>query len=173
MNIIHMIGADEILAKKIDRILAEFLETPEIWKATKKLQLIHFGISAYDNDPRALLDIPEVRDWAKHLHSECPYILSVIDADTLRWFLPCVAEIEIVARSSGATNWRLKSEATGPFMDSLQKATHRFYSLLASTQEEYDELTTEFFTRLNFAVSSEETEVDRFLRVRNLEGQPE
>lgn len=144
---IHMIGKEEIQNLNLSRIINEFVNLLEDYKKNKELYLLSFGIGCYEDDERALFDIPEVRAWAKALIKEIPYILSVIDKSTLKWFVPCVAEIEILSRNHINTAWRIHPEAVKAFMRQTFEAQHNLFNYLSSTTEEFSRLSDDHFAR--------------------------
>ena len=61
-------------------------------------QLWNLTISGYDEDPRALFEIPEVRAWCKSAHAKAPYLPCLLSERAIKWYSSCVLEIEIVRR---------------------------------------------------------------------------
>jgi hypothetical protein len=79
------------------RFIAEAInKCIEVFKTERIIHLVSFGISGYDQDPRPLFQIPEVRDWCKQLYSSIPAIFLYLDSATIQWFFLSIAEIEIL-----------------------------------------------------------------------------
>jgi hypothetical protein len=60
-----------------------------------EIQLWNLTISGYDDDPRILCEIPEVRLWCKKAHANAPYLPCILTDHSIAWYLPCIFEIEI------------------------------------------------------------------------------
>jgi hypothetical protein len=110
---------------------------------------VTFGISAFDNDPRALYDIPEVRAWANQLHATCPTILAVVDAQTMQWLIPCIADIEITERKGNATSWRINPKTEKQFIAHVLQVRNTTFKKIAKSEEEYIRLCAEHTQRYN------------------------
>jgi hypothetical protein len=119
------------------------------WMATDEFAPIHLGVSGFDDDPRALYEISEVRKWAKALLADCNFTLAVVDGRTMKWLVPCLADIEIVGRESGRTAWRIVPETEEQFLGEVIHAREVVYRRLAKSDQEYDRLCSEHTDRYN------------------------
>ena len=75
---IYFVGANDINKRDISLIHGVVKDVLSFFATTGQLVPIDLGISGYDHDPRALFDIPEVRQWASTLYQELPFILSIV-----------------------------------------------------------------------------------------------
>jgi len=147
------------------------------FKSKRSIFPIYLSISGYDEDPRALFQIPEVRLWCRHLYQNIPSIFLFLHPDTINWFFLCIADIKVVQvteRKPGGIfgeylmnlnleeQINLKKKRPSSFLKADIKFAPGSENLIneiwnnalndlqkiASTQEEFDRLTNEFESRL-------------------------
>jgi len=85
------------LEREVDDIVSRFKE--------ENIETIHINVSGYENDDRALFTIPEVRRWCTEA-AKRSRALPFLDEETLGWFIPAIAPIEIVDSSDRSTGFR-------------------------------------------------------------------
>jgi len=146
---IHLIGKREIGAKDVSRVKQAVMECLAHHMKTGEFVPISFGIGEFDDDPRALFDIPQVRAWAKALMAECHFILALVDARTMKWLLPCIAEIEIIARKPDSTTWRIRPSSEHEFKSRVLEAREVVFREIAKSEKEYERLCAEHTDRYN------------------------
>lgn len=59
-------------------------------------QPCNMTISGYDDDPRHLCEIPEIRTWCKNVYIKAPYLPCLFSENTIGWYVLCLLEIETV-----------------------------------------------------------------------------
>jgi hypothetical protein len=70
--------------------------------AGESLSQWEIRISGYDDDPRGLFLIPEVRQWCRRACSTYGFIPLVVGVETFRWFAFCLVEIQSVTPAGQA-----------------------------------------------------------------------
>jgi hypothetical protein len=73
----------------VDRLLAQFNRPEAIWKYRSQMTLV---VDGYTNDPRELVDIPEVRAFLRELNRQWPYwafFFNQVD-DSIKLLASCV-----------------------------------------------------------------------------------
>lgn len=110
VRFIGMITSQEIENSDFSRVTHAVDRCINAYKEKRELELITFGISGYENDNRALFDIPEVRKWSKAMYQAEPCVLDLLHPSSLTWLLPCIADIEIVNRTGNSTGWRFRED---------------------------------------------------------------
>ena len=63
-----------------------------------KIYLCNLTISGYDNDPRELVEIPEVRIWCREAHAKAPYLPYLLANDSLEFYLFSLIDLEVTSR---------------------------------------------------------------------------
>ena len=178
--IIHQIGREEVIEGNIARIKSAVENSLREFKSSRNLIPIYFGIDGYDDDPRGLFDIPEVRSWCKQLYHEVPFLFSLLDSETIAWFFPSVADIEITGRATKAPQEWLKKplsrlspdeqkgltdyfssatqirygSGTSKLVDEIWENGGKLLQSLASSQAESDRLAEEIGTRIRKGISA-------------------
>ena len=76
------------------------------------VHVLHLSTNAYDNDPRALFDIPEMRTWCMKLFSAAPEIFVFLDQTSASWFVACIGSITIHKRTAQRTDYTFDQAAT-------------------------------------------------------------
>lgn len=147
--ITFLVGKKEINAKDSSLIKSAVMECLAHHMKTGEFVPISFGIAEFDDDLRALYDIPTVREWAKALAAECNFILAVVDARTMKWLLPCIANIEIVERKAGSTRWRIAPESEDDFVATVLQAREAVFKKLAKSEQEFKRLCDDHTARYN------------------------
>jgi len=178
--IIHLISRQEVIEGNTGRIKIAVDDSLREFRSSRNLIPIHFGIDGYDDDPRGLFDIPEIRSWCKQLYHEVPFLFSLLDSETMAWFFPCVADIEIIDRTtkepdewvkkllsrlspgerkgltdyfSAATQIRY-GPGTSNLVDEIWENGGKLIQSLASSQAEFDRLAEEIGARIRKGVSA-------------------
>jgi hypothetical protein len=146
-----LVGKKEIDAKDPSLIKSAVMECLGHHMKTGEFVPISFSIAEFDDDPRALFDIPEVREWAKALLAECNFILAVVDARTMKWLIPCIANIEIIEWKQHSTRWRITPESEHDFMGAVVHARETVFRKLAKSDKEYERLCADHTARYNGA----------------------
>ena len=149
---IYMIGANEINKRDVSLIRAAVEEVFSSFVTTRQLIPINFGISGYDHDPNALFDILEVRRWASTLYQEFPFIFSIVTPDTLRWLFPSVGDIQVMKRTETQTQVEFRPGAKEQLVNEMMNAQNVLFQRLASTQDEFDLLSTQGHERMMAAI---------------------
>ena len=101
--VVLMISRREVEAADLDSVLSRlkvFLATREdAWRYRGQMTLV---VDGYNNDPRELVDIPEVRALLRGLETEWPYwayFFNQVD-DSIKLLLSCVAGSRFLGRGS-------------------------------------------------------------------------
>ena len=152
VHFIGMITSQEIENSDFSRVTDVIQQVIDTYKETRQLGLIAFGISGYENDNRALFDIPEVRKWSKAMYQAAPYALDLLHPSTLKWLLPCVADIEVVNRTGNTTGWRFREDTREAFITQSVNIRMKLCNHLAASQHEFDELADAAFERFKSAI---------------------
>ena len=174
---VFMVDGEASDRSKTEFVLRAMTAALKAFKGDRNLVPVRFGVSGYDRDSRALWQIPDVRRWCRELYSEVPSVFLLLHPATIEWFFLCVAEVELIEVEQkepvgplGEFYAQLTPEEKGifkqtrpslfltgqvrlgPSADSLiQELYDQGTSMLeriASSQEEYDRLTSEFTGRL-------------------------
>jgi len=145
---IYMVGADEITQCDISLVSQAILESLKGFAESRSLTPVNFGISAYDADPRALFDIPEVRKWAAKLYASFPFIFSLVTLDSLHWLFLAVADITVIERTATQTKCEFKPGAKEKLITDMLDAQNVLFQKLASTQQEFDQLSEQAHRRM-------------------------
>ena len=175
----QMISQQEVIEKDTKLVVDAVSESIKEFESSRDLVTVTFFISGYDSDPSALFEIPEVRSWCKQLYQRVPFIFSLLDSETIQWFFPCLADVEIVGRVKRPPQGRVKEfldllkpkdrkdltdqfSATaqiryGPktkeLIDEILRNCGKLLQKLASSQSEFDRLAEEVGTRLRDSLS--------------------
>ena len=95
--------ADQVEQADLASVLSRlkvFLATPEdAWRYRGQMTLV---VDGYNNDPRELVDIPEVRALLRRLEAEWPYwayFFNQVD-DSIKLLLSCVAGCRFLGRGA-------------------------------------------------------------------------
>ena len=178
--IIHRISHQEVIEGNTSRIKSAVEDSLREFRSSRNLIPIYFGIDGYDDDPRGLFDISEVRSWCKQLYHEVPFLLSLLNSETIAWFFPCVADIEIIGSTtkepeewvkklssrlnlgeqkgltdyfSAATQIRYSPEVS-KLVDQIWENSGKLLQLLALSQAEFDRLAKEIGTRIRKGIQA-------------------
>ncbi len=150
--LIHMIGREEVVKGDISRIVNDIFNSIEEYKKSKKFIPILFGIQGWDDDPRPLLQIPEVRSWCKNLYERIPFLFSMLESETIGWLLPCIADIKIISQGKDMT--KIKYGSSGKkFVKEIFDNGGKLLQMLAKSQEEFDRLAEEIGVRIRKGIS--------------------
>jgi hypothetical protein len=145
---LHMAGMEEVEQGDTSRFVKVVMDAVIAYKnGERPFRPVHFGCSSYDDDDRALFDIPEMRAWCTKLYHELPFIFSVLDAPTIDWFLPSVAKIEVTSRTPGNIQYSY-TPALEEMVGEIMQAKKALFNGLALSQEEFDQLVEESVTRM-------------------------
>lgn len=67
-------------------------------------------LSGFEDDPRDLFEIPEVRTWCGTVHDKCSaFVACALDATSLTWYLCSLVSIDVIRTAGGKTRVRVKS----------------------------------------------------------------
>lgn len=147
--VIHVITADEINNADVAIVKQACEEALLTYRRTLKLTLLTFSISSYDNDPRALFSIPEVRTWFQVLVREVPYVLSLLAGDgSMDWVLTCTAEIDIVVGAGEEAVFRFRPGTIKSFVTERLAAAHEMFGRIAPNETEFTRLCDEATQRM-------------------------
>jgi len=147
-----MISPQEIENNDFSKVILACKACIDVYKEKRELGLIAFGISGYENDNRALFDIPEVRKWSKAMYQAMPCVLDLVAPSTLSWLLPCVADIEISNRTDNSTGWKFREDTREAFGEHSVNVRMKLCNDLAESQQEFDELSKTTFERFKNAI---------------------
>lgn len=75
---------DDIQAGDIQPILGPLNALLRQDVASRMRHKVRFGVNGYDDDPRALYDIPEVQSWMRKLDQEWPYWFFFLSPGNIR-----------------------------------------------------------------------------------------
>ena len=151
----HMVSRDEIVGCDVTRIEADAASAVRAYReGGRPLRLVHFGTGAYDDDPRALFDIPEMRSWCGKLFERAPHIVFLIDAPTMDWYLPAVVEIEVKKRGADSIEFSFPEHALFEFSVITSQAWSGLVRLLECSSEEKTQLRETFSQRYRAVVRS-------------------
>jgi hypothetical protein len=92
----HSVAKQSVLGedmKDIDQISQTAMESVQQWSNFSPCNLT---ISGYDEDPRGLGIIPEVRAWCKRAYSKAPYLPCILSERAISWYTTCILDIEVV-----------------------------------------------------------------------------
>jgi hypothetical protein len=78
-------------------ILTDLVRTDLLQK--RGFQLWDLTISGYDEDPRGLFEIPEVRKWFIHAIDRAPYLIAIISPAALRQVVLSLLDVQVVGHS--------------------------------------------------------------------------
>jgi hypothetical protein len=146
----YLVGISEINSKDTSLIKGAVMEClSDCTVKGGEFVPLHFGISAFDDDSRALFDIPEVRAWAEQLYIVCPFILAIVDSPTMKWLVPCIADIEIIERKKKATSWKMNPKTEEQFIAHVLHARDTVFKSIAKSEEEHVRLCAEHTQRYN------------------------
>jgi hypothetical protein len=149
-NLVLMGSRAEVEAGNIKHASAmlQKLLTPE--NASRLKGRLIFGIRGYDDDPRELFEVPEVRTWMEELDREFPYWFYFMDLgsrSTLSLVAFCLCRWEKVPGGKMIPLGDLQVFVVNHFV-----AMNRLAASLGETQEEVDrrsrEITAFFFLEL-------------------------
>jgi hypothetical protein len=152
VRLIGMITSQEIENSDFLRVIQASERCVDLYKEKRELELIAFGISGYENDSRALFDIPDVRKWAKAMYEAVPFVLDLVDPSTLSWLLPSIAAIEILNRTDNTTDWRFREDTRKAFIEHSVNVRIKLCNYLAANKHEFDELADAAFERFKSSI---------------------
>jgi hypothetical protein len=129
----------------LERIVARGINAYRSTRA--RLPSILLSTNAFDTDPRALFDIPEMRKWCRVLYKRIPFIFSFVTARAYGWLLPCVAEIRIVNRRAEGTDYEFVNRSNEQLVKEILAVERQLFSSLASSADELAQLNDQSPTR--------------------------
>ena len=91
---ISPVAKKSVLAGDISDISQISSQAKEQLNKNGEIQEWNLTISGYDDDPRDLWEIPEVRLWCMKAYSYAPHLPCILSQRSIMWFLPCISEIE-------------------------------------------------------------------------------
>ncbi len=102
--ILYAIHRDSVLACNVSKFLATF-DITRIAAAGKLRELrgiLHLAISGWDDDPRSLHEVPEVRTFVQELDRKFPFLAyaATTQTETLRIMSLCLVPMSMTQRSS-------------------------------------------------------------------------
>lgn len=66
-------------------------------------QPCNLSVTDYNDDPRELFQIPEVRAWCKRAFEIAPVLPLLLSEDSVKWFVWSLVNVEVVAHGVGET----------------------------------------------------------------------
>lgn len=138
----YLVAKRAVDARDPSLIVSAVMECLERWSTGGEFIPVNFGIDGFDDDPRPLYDIDEVRKWAAALLGQCNFILALVDGPTMTWLVPAIADIEVIERKPGATRWRIAPATEDSFVQGVLHARETVFRRLARSDEEYEVLCT-------------------------------
>jgi hypothetical protein len=91
-----------------------------VMKETKHFHLWRVTVHGYEDDPRILVYIPEVRKWCRAAHEAYgPMLPAFLDTQSLQWYLAGVFEPHIIGTQSGNYLYRFESADIAEFAKSV------------------------------------------------------
>jgi len=113
--------------------LASVLSRPKVFLATREDAWLYRGqitlvVDGYNNDPRELVDIPEVRTLLRGLESSWPqwaYFFNQVD-DSIKLLLSCVAGRRFLGRGAVEMDADLVAAALGRAFGGMNMVFERF-----------------------------------------------
>lgn len=82
---------------KVDQYMTEWAGT----RIDPQIPPIAIDTSGYENDPRELAVIKEVRSWFGKVHRKLPYLPVILFDDSLQWYFHCIMPIRPQSSSRG------------------------------------------------------------------------
>ena len=113
------------LASVLSRLKPFLAAREDAWRYRGQMTLV---VDGYDNDPRELVDIPEVRTLLRGLESSWPqwaYFFNQVD-DSIKLLLSCVAGSRFLGRGAVAMDADLVASALGRAFDGMNMVFDRF-----------------------------------------------
>ena len=101
-------------------------ERLDAFHATGRLTPLWLGVWGYDEDPRALFEIPEVRDWCAELYQEIQGLFAFLHPDTISWLFPCLAEVCAREKTGGTSQGTAGPDFVRPEGGASPKAPRQF-----------------------------------------------
>lgn len=149
--IAYLASPDEVETGNID-LVQEAVEKA-LWSIKSRgseQKHFPFGIGGYDDDPRPLSAIPEVRKWCGSLIKEFPYIFALIDEQTMYWLLPCICQIEFVniGKNSSQIRWPSNLEE---IVTKIANDAAKMLDIASSNEKEGQLLRDNFIARFQSA----------------------
>lgn len=93
---------------------------------TKKHGRSKIGLAfAYDDDPRELIEIPEVCRYVAQIFATCPHLLYFLspDTDAIRTYVLCMVGARVINKSGGMAQLDTNEEAFNAKIKELADAT--------------------------------------------------
>ena len=113
------------LASVLSRLKPFLVTREDAWRYRGQMALV---VDGYNNDPRELVDIPEVRTLLRQFEAEWPYwayFFNQVD-DSIKLLLSCVAGRRFLGRGAVEMDPDLVSEALGRGFGGLNMVFDRF-----------------------------------------------
>ena len=113
------------LASVLSRLKPFLAAREDAWRYRGQMTLV---VDGYDNDPRELVDIPEVRTLLRGLESSWPqwaYFFNQVD-DSIKLLLSCVAGSRFLGRGAVEMDADLVASALGRAFDGMNMVFDRF-----------------------------------------------
>jgi hypothetical protein len=127
----YLVSRAEVIAGDISLVTKAANDCIASYKRNGSLELLKFGIGGFDDDPRHLCDVPQVRSWCAKLYQTFP-IFAIIDTMTIEWLLPCVADVKVVGKGSASTQVEWPNNLADLINTICERAEHLFRSMSGS-----------------------------------------
>lgn len=115
--------------------------TPEITR--QHANVVHLTFEGYDEDPREVYEIPEIRSFVYKLHEQFPYwfhFLNKVDTSLLIVFF-CLMDVTVDRKETGSVQIRLPDGGLSMVINDLFVAMNSLYDRHGLTSEENSRMT--------------------------------
>lgn len=137
--LVYRVSRDEIMKQETDSIKAALRQCDELDVNGKLVfNMLLLFTDAYDDDPRALYDIPEMRQWCTKVFIELPCLFVVLEPDCVHWFFTCLAPIKIVARNMSTTKYTYERSTKKLLFQQIETASRDYLKTITADAKEND-----------------------------------
>jgi hypothetical protein len=145
----YLVSRAEVSAGDISPVLKAANDCIASYKRNGSLELLKFGIGGFDDDPRHLCDVPQIRSWCAKLYQALP-VFTITDTMSIEWLLPCVADVKVVSRGSASTQVEWPNNLADLINTICERAEHLFHSMSGSDRN-VSQLYGDFMVRMRIA----------------------
>lgn len=145
---VHLLNLDFSDIERLTGLVRE-----EILKKGE-FQLWDLTISGYDEDPRALFEIPEVRKWFRQALEKAPHLLAIVSSAALRQIVFSLLDIQV-------TGHHFRSQIDVFEEQAIQRAS---VDISHGDPDQYDQVDKSLRTTVNFKILSTQEEFNQMIR---------
>lgn len=136
----YLASRDDVESCNISGALGLLRRLLEPGKAQHFKRKLLFGISGYDDDPRELYEIPEVRPWMKKLDEAFPYWFYFLNREASTLEFVTFSLCDFVQTADGPL---IKPETIADFVSTHFAAMNDFCEAVGEPEEEIEKLSEE------------------------------